>query len=257
MKKYDTLYAAGCSFTWHRPLRLEETWPYHLHRRMGIKNLINNGVGGGSNYKIFRRTEEYFRTNKNTSNTLAVIQLTNPLRFETYDDKFSHIKKYTEENWMDHIATHVGHNRKTLLGAADQLMKKNDDTPPHKKLAIQLLEARIPVWNETYEFYTYLQQIYSIDAIFKKYGVDVYYMNYHTLKYYSAQRTQILSDSFNWIGGNFDSGNIVSVGDFIDHNQPFGLRPNLYISETDHHPNSAGNNQLSKFIFEWIKNNPL
>jgi len=252
VKKYDTLYAAGCSFTWHRPLSLEKTWPYYLQRRMGIKNLVNNGHGGGSNYTIFRKTEEYFRT-KNPSNALAVIQLTNPLRFETYDEKEvkwidhipTHSRTYDEKNWIDHIA--------------DRLMKNNDDTPPHKKLAIQLMEARIPVWNETYEFYTYLQQIYAIDAIFKKYGVDVYYMNYNTFKYFSTQRTKILSDSFNWIAGDYDSGNIITVGDFFDPKSsiPGGLRKGLYISETDHHPNSAGNNQLSKFIFEWIKDNPL
>jgi hypothetical protein len=151
----------------------------------------------------------------------------------------------------------MGFNRKAVLSAADQLEKNRPEATPHKKQAIAMMEARVPLWNITYEFYTFLQQIYAIDAIFKKYGVDVYYMNYNTLKFFDKKRTQILSDAVNWIGGDFDSGNIVAVGDFIDHSQKFGLKPNLYVSETDHHPNSAGNIQLSKYVYEWIKNNPL
>jgi hypothetical protein len=86
------LYVNGCSFTYgHRTeenfytinkQRPNWTWSDHLSKH--YDNMINEAWHGGSNHRIFRRALEFFQ-DKNASDWTAVIQWTNPDRYEYYD----------------------------------------------------------------------------------------------------------------------------------------------------------------------------
>lgn len=250
--KYDTLYAAGCSFTWHHPLKLEETWPWHLQKRLGIKNLVNNGQGGGSNYTAFRRTEEYCRTH-DTSNHLAVIQLTNPVRFETFDPDFP-----DGGRWLHHIPSQIVTQEEwnEAMNLPFRKLKIEKSGLRSKDNANKFMVERMSLWNKTFEFYTYFHQIHAIENVLRKAGIDVYFMNYNCSEVFTEEHTTLLSESFNWINGNFNDGDILNVGQLRNPNK-LGLLPGLFVDEGDHHPNSPGNERIAKFIFEWIKDNPL
>jgi hypothetical protein len=106
------LYASGCSFTWGGELiktlhdengqildeynssqlnlhRLAITWPKHLSDLLGCTEFYNCGMGCGSNARIVRKTLDFFvpkvLANENLSDYVAVIQWTEPSRFEFHD----------------------------------------------------------------------------------------------------------------------------------------------------------------------------
>jgi|ETNmetMinimDraft_14_1059893.scaffolds.fasta_scaffold14664_3 hypothetical protein len=106
------LYANGCSRTWGGELfhslfdkndnlldcynpspinkaRLQVTWPGILSKKLGgdgtTASFINNAMGCGSNERILRTTTNFFLKNK-PDNPLAIIQFTDPIRGEYYDE---------------------------------------------------------------------------------------------------------------------------------------------------------------------------
>lgn len=107
------LYANGCSFTWGGELikavhdrdghildetnesdinkhRLNITWPKHLSDLMGCTEFHNQAMGCGSNPRIVRKTLDFFiekiNNNEDMSDWVAVIQWTEPSRFEFFDE---------------------------------------------------------------------------------------------------------------------------------------------------------------------------
>lgn len=104
------LFTNGCSFTWgggileeefgltgtlsgqideqHRKFRECSVWPYKLHQLLKSDNLVNLSIGCGSNSRIVRSTIDYFialqSQNHDISDHIAVIQWTEPSRFEIY-----------------------------------------------------------------------------------------------------------------------------------------------------------------------------
>lgn len=111
------LYANGCSFTWggeifknihdtsHYPppfmdenydseenlRRLQITWPKKLADKLGCTEFHNHGMGCGSNERIVRKTLAFFTQKINqgidVSDYIAVIQWTDPSRFEFFDSE--------------------------------------------------------------------------------------------------------------------------------------------------------------------------
>lgn len=91
----SNLYVNGCSYTYGHPVEpIEEnardiklqrpnwTWAEHLSDH--YSNYVNQAWLGGSNHRIFRRTLEFFE-GVDAADWTAVIQWTNPDRFEYYD----------------------------------------------------------------------------------------------------------------------------------------------------------------------------
>ena len=125
MKK-DILFANGCSFTWGgalepwfmfvagKPLgdiigydakdfmtakgftgkensavREQLLWPHHLGNLLGCHDVVNLGMGCGSNQRIIRTTLDWLsaQDRETLDRTKAVIQLTEPSRYEYYDQE--------------------------------------------------------------------------------------------------------------------------------------------------------------------------
>ena len=109
------LFANGCSFTWgggilekeknlsntlspailrrkeYTEFREKSVWPWHLHQLLKTEECVNLAMGCGSNSRIVRTTLDFFveKINKqeNVSDWLAVIQWTEPSRYEVYDER--------------------------------------------------------------------------------------------------------------------------------------------------------------------------
>jgi len=109
------LFANGCSFTWgggileeeknlsntlspsilrrkdYTEFREKSVWPWHLHQLLGTEECVNLAMGCGSNARIVRTTLDFFveKINKqeDVNDWLAVIQWTEPSRYEVYDDR--------------------------------------------------------------------------------------------------------------------------------------------------------------------------
>lgn len=107
------LFANGCSFTWGGALfpnlyddqgcllefdntsainqeRLSVVWPARLGELLAAEQVINLGMGCGSNDRIVRTTIDYFTNlivlDQFTSDWTAIIQWTQPMRYEYWDE---------------------------------------------------------------------------------------------------------------------------------------------------------------------------
>lgn len=105
-------YANGCSYTWGGELfhfyyedidvflpehkdhiinqkRLETVYTHHLGKMIGAEKVINEAMSCGSNFRIVRKTLEYFNNlileDKPINNHFVTIQWTDPSRWEYYD----------------------------------------------------------------------------------------------------------------------------------------------------------------------------
>ena len=100
----NKLYTNGCSFTYgHVPnddahnteiLRAYHaqpcnwTWAGHLGNH--FSEFVNESWAGGSNLRMLRRTFDFFNKVEDPSNWIAIIQLTDPYRFEYFDNVVQH-----------------------------------------------------------------------------------------------------------------------------------------------------------------------
>lgn len=88
------LFTNGCSWTWGGALesyfsnnteRLQLLWPHHLGKMLNASKVINLAEGCGSNQRIIRTTFDWFlKEYKNDEPVLAILQITNPARYEYY-----------------------------------------------------------------------------------------------------------------------------------------------------------------------------
>ncbi len=91
-----TLLTNGCSFTWGGGLtyhnsneRWSNIWPGILSEKIGY-NDVNLSAGCGSNARIFRTTHDWITSQDSDtlSNTFAIIQFTEPSRYEFYQPEW-------------------------------------------------------------------------------------------------------------------------------------------------------------------------
>jgi hypothetical protein len=88
------LYVNGCSYTYGHPTEENQhtikqqrpTWTWSDHLSQHYDHMVNEAWFGGSNHRIFRRTLEFFE-GRDSKDWTAVIQWTNPDRYEYYDSE--------------------------------------------------------------------------------------------------------------------------------------------------------------------------
>lgn len=88
------LYVNGCSFTYGHVTEENQatikqqrpTWTWSDHLSQHYDHMVNEAWLGGSNHRIFRRTLEFFE-HCDPRDWTAVIQWTNPDRYEYYDSE--------------------------------------------------------------------------------------------------------------------------------------------------------------------------
>lgn len=97
MKKIQTLYTCGCSWTAGEELASKydldrytvmyyNSWPWFVAQNLEIPVLVNEGRGSGSNFRIFRKTFEfindYIQGGQDPSSLLIILGWTTPDRYE-------------------------------------------------------------------------------------------------------------------------------------------------------------------------------
>lgn len=234
-----TIFANGCSWTWGGAIECSDddrfnkiTWPAQLRDIMGYDNVVNKAMGCGSNQRIVRTTFDWVLSQPKEilENTLAVIQWTDPSRYEYYvpDTDVSatgHTIKWEniEENWA---LAKVGVilSSKEYFYSYDELLKRVND-----RLSTNTIIENI------YKNITYFE---TLKGLFQKYNVKYYFwdMSVHYEALPEPYKSYILNN-FNWL-------------------EPKGRHLWEYdrISRNDSHPSINGHKQLANHIKTQIEN---
>jgi len=249
-------YANGCSFTWGGTLfefqgvdditkenyflpaepnhrlnaeRLQTVYPHHLGKLIKAENVINDSLGGGSNYRIVRKTLEYFNNllvnDIDISNHFVTIQWTEPSRKEFYDEVTNNWFQITNNSFVCETNpkyTYLFHD-------------------PHE-FYYKYLQSDIT------DFYNYLGHVYLLGHFFEAYKIPyVFFMHADFLRPYLHEDKVISRDNFrktfgkfNWI--NNDCLNCDMYRSGIEDCAPKGG-----------HPSAKGHIQWANKLFDHLK----
>lgn len=214
VKNYTKLYANGCSHTNHSGvIGLDACWPALLGKMLNLP-VINDAQGNGSNHRIFRTSQTYLEQNSNDlENTLAIIQLTQPFRFEYFID---------DNGWVP---------------AKPVVM---DDHTRHK----------LQWWNQTNSVYEFYLQANAINNLFNSYNVDTYFIVYNFNEVVGD--FPISNHTVNWLVDSCPSkSSIVRLGGF-EHMHEDLYHSTYAVSVEDGHLNLAGNTLVAEEIFKYL-----
>lgn len=222
------LYANGCSWTWGGGLepyfgndeeRLKLLWPHHLGKKMNCSEVVNQSDGCGSNQRIVRTTFEWLQTKglDELKETVAVIQLTSPARFEYYQPE---IKEWAKCK-------------------IDCCIQTSED--PDKALA--RANHRLETFTELEGTHVELMTIFSLAKMFEIFQIKKYFiwgMHGINLSHFNSQ----VLENFSFV----DFRN-VKGGSGAWPYQIIGKVPSGHI---DYHPSVVGHKELAEIIFKKI-----
>lgn len=236
------LFTNGCSWTWGGGLephfrsndinddnkRLPLVWPHHLGKLLNANKVINLSAGCGSNQRIFRTTFDWFLNEyKNDEPIIAVIQLTDPARYEYY------LTDSIEDFTNDQL-----HWTKLTPSAHILSMRGVDPNEPiWKQRELELIKER----DSRMATYTLIEGVYrmigycsSLAHLFEKHNVEYYFWGGY-FKFnpeypirYKNYLTKINHLDFEW----------------------HSVDP---ISTKDMHPSLLGHKQLAELIYQTIR----
>lgn len=240
------LYTNGCSWTWGGALKdknnkvfgvmkdsVAETdeeslerrlllWPHHLGLRMGIQNTYNYSLGCGSNQRIFRTTLEWLLTQtlEDLHNTLAVIQFTEPSRFEFY---YGNDRNYERERWAAcNVLNIVNYNGK---------LNKNN-----------YIDLRLQTYSPIEGIYSVISYMLALSKLFETFGLNSYYFWFMR----NGDQTAIE----NIIPSSFLS-NVIHIPD-DGYNRVGNIVDNVGNVMYDYHPSEKGHMQIAEIIHSEI-----
>lgn len=249
-------YANGCSYTWggtlykfegideltnkryHLPSepthrinleRLKVVYPHHLGRLIGAENTINESLGGGSNYRIVRKTLEYFNNlllnDVDISNHFVTIQWTEPSRKEFFDE--------ITESWV-HLLN------KTLI--CENNPKNTNLFFDTHKFYYKYLQS------DLLDFQNFIAHVYLLGNFFTMHKIPYLFFMHADFLHPYIQHNKIMSrdnfrklfEKFNWI--NNDCLNCFMYKSGIEDLLPEGS-----------HPSQKGHIQWANLVYQYLK----
>jgi len=247
-------YANGCSYTWGGGLfslhdddarlwvpslhekhavnvsRLQSVYPYHLGKMIGASQVINESLAGGSNFRIVRKTLEYFNNllikNKKITNHFVTIQWTDPTRYEFYDTY--------QNSWI--AVTNLGYFTEKNNKKEDYLQ---DAYKNHYRMS-----------STQQDFANFINHVYALGNFFKVHNIPYLFCKHsgwdgpffkESLIYYKDYYKLLLQ--FNWVKDNIEF-----------HMQESGIEQ---VSKDDGHPGLLGHKQWADILAEDIANKKL
>jgi hypothetical protein len=233
-----TLLTNGCSWTWGGGFenlsdndRLETVWPHHLMHLLEHDTNVNLSMGCGSNQRIVRTTLDWIlkQDRETLDNTVAVIQWTEPSRYEYYS-------KTTKPDLSNQWDWHNENDNWSLVKAGCCIY------PPGSRnyhIPIEELndsQMRYRTYSDIEGLYNFITHMAALANIFESYKIKYYYWNALgvPVKYF-PNNLKTYASTFNWINNKHD---------------PWDYER---ISKEDNHPNVNGHLQLAHYIFEEIK----
>jgi hypothetical protein len=216
--------------------RLRMLWPYKLSKLMDMSEHVNLSMGCGSNQRIVRTTLEWImeQDRSRLDRTIAIIQLTEPSRYEYYQDDI--------DNWTLNKIHHI-----QLIG-----------TDAEVELAKVLNQQRLSTFTSVEGILKIVDICLTLDNIFKSFGIEYYlctnsnYMreltrlikihqpkkcNYESHRYSGSSLKKYLSlinRSCNWICGTYEKSVLCEMGLETLHN--------------DAHYSEQGHTQLASLL---------
>ena len=226
------LFTNGCSWTWGGGLephfnsdeeRLQIVWPHHLGNLLNAEQVINMGEGCGSNQRIFRTTFDWLtkQSQETLDNTYAVIQWTDPSRYEYYKD-FETYKDYDNDPklWTRAKVGCLVNSEFDYDGAS----KRND--------------SRLETWTSIEGIYSEIMYCESLASLFKKFNVRYGYWCYGNQVFnYPEEYKKFMLDNYTWLDGGHCNW---------DYER---------ISVRDPHPSVVGHQLIAEIIYNKIKDN--
>jgi hypothetical protein len=235
------LLANGCSFTWggglnfredQEDLRLQHTWPHYLGLKLN-RSVVNLSAGCGSNQRIIRTNLDWIsqQTDDVLKNTIAVIQWTDPSRYEYYEPLNS-------DDYLENFP-----NRWAKVNAQAVIGCREDSSPEKSKRDHERKNKRYETHTMQEDMYRTISDISSMSKIFEDFGVKYYYWTYSHLSDKFLPHIRKYYKTFPWL------------------NEPLNGEPYDWllhwdyeiISNTDTHPSLLGHQQIADLIFEKIK----
>jgi len=242
MKNYQNLITAGCSFTWDGgiggvpPTHTSTggcsyihgsyiysriTWPGFLAKKMNVNSLVNLAINGHGNLAASNSILQLInRFPYRSDNTLVVLNLTDPARFDvpcSFDDPNQSSGNVT---WTSDLIPHTYLNR---------LTPNNDVLPIVKKMGIDQVEL---LTSNQVEFLFSLLEFRHIDFYF------LTMMNYLDHKYLGP-----VLQKFQHRLIDLDPG--TNMYNFCQATK-------TYRSENDAHPSKEGHLLIANAIYEKI-----
>ena len=194
--------------------RLSMLWPYKLSKLMNMSEHVNLSIGCGSNQRIIRTTLEWIMQQDRSTldRTIAIIQLTEPSRYEYYQDDI--------DEWTLNKIEHV-----QFVGTDAEIEYAN-----------VLNEHRLSTFTWVEGIFKIVDTCLTLDNIFKSFGIEYYlctnsndmrYLtkmikthqpkmcNYESHRYSVSSLTKYLSlinKSCNWINGTYEKSVLCEMG---------------------------------------------
>lgn len=240
-------YANGCSYTWGGALfdfkidsetwlpncpddhpvnarRLQTVYPHHLGKMIGAKKVINESLGGGSNFRIVRKTLEYFNNliiqNRPLTDHFVTIQWTEPSRTEFYYND--------EKSWGALMNTGISLESTHYKPKYLQDLYKNHYR--HHNSSIQ-------------DFHFFINHVYTLGNFFKVHKIPYMFFKHSGWdSYFYEDNLMLWKDfyklmyQFNWL-----------YNDFAYHMQKSPIE-----KVTDSHPNEKGHKQWAIILYDEI-----
>ncbi len=258
----DILFTNGCSFTWGgalepwfrfvdgKPLgdiigydatnfvlpdgslgkedvavREQLVWPHHLGNLLGCHDVVNLGMGCGSNQRIIRTTLDWLTAqDRDTLNrTKAVIQLTEPSRYEYYDQE--------NDFWT--------------LCKVDVCQQRGED----QDIADSRNMSRLSTFTTTEGIYKFITDCMTINQIMTAFDVEYHmwsmeqpFTNNDLMIY-----KELLDRSCSWINQTLDMSVCGSLGSL---RAPDGKIPCAPSSSC--HPSVEGHEMLAEILYFYM-----
>lgn len=168
------LFTNGCSWTWGGGLnwpdenaRQQWVWPHDLGHMLNASHVVNLSDGCGSNQRIMRTTLDYFMKFSGTESFTAIIQFTDPFRFEFYDtDKIN--------DWTNKDDLWIKITNQSVVRASAKF-----------ELAKRLLSRYLETYTDVEGMYRLMTQTLALVKLFEKYNAKYYFWHpFCTLNFY-------------------------------------------------------------------------
>jgi hypothetical protein len=235
------LLANGCSWTYggglglDRPQdteeRLTKVWPHHLGKLLQANEVVQLAEGCGSNQRTLRTTFEWMlnQTPERLKETVAVIQWTEPSRYEYYEPINYH---NSLENIPDRWA-------RVNVNVCLQI----DETPNGYKEAFERSQRRFETNSFQENMYRLVSEVTALGKMFETFGVEYYYWSQGTQAFMFPHLIKdFYINNFVWLDDQSESFQTDSSVVW-----KYNRIPN------DGHPSLQGHRELADIIYEKIK----
>lgn len=227
------LLTNGCSWTYGGGLnlddqesqvkRLQSVWPQGLSNLLNCEEVTNLSIGCGSNDRILRTTFDWLSSKSDDylENTVAVIQWTDPSRYEYYVSSGRAFMENFDEHWA--------------LAKIDVVLSKEDIPHTEKiKRSNNFLSTYTPIQGA----YKLLFQAEALSNLFDSFRIKYFYWS----QAFNVSHTPLHIKSrlleHNWLDYNSEQDREKWIYDRIPD---------------DGHPSIEGHRQIAKIIYDKIK----